>query len=155
MVVLACNSADFGHPYYECFAEQLVTVLAKMDLFDDEVVARAQVGGRYSRLLVDADCVTPFVEPHNTSVYAQYTLQVSNRDAVLARLADAGIPTAVHYPVPLSRQPVFVEAGFRSGDLSVSEQLADRVCSLPMHPYLSDEDQDKVAAAVIAAIAGS
>ena len=134
---------------------QAAVLLAKLDLFDDEVAARARVGDRYSRLLADAGCVTPFIELYNTSVYAQYTLQVSNRDAVLARLADAGIPTAVHYPVPLSRQPVFLAAGFRSIDLSVAERLSDRVFSLPMHPYLSEEDQDKVAAAVIAAVAES
>jgi len=78
---------------------------------------------------------------HVTSVYAQYTVEVPNRDAVQAAMAERSIPTAVHYPRPLHLQPVFAGLGQESGSFPAAEEAAERVISLPMHPYLSDEQQ--------------
>ncbi len=123
---------------------QAAVLLAKLDIFPDEVKARAEIGARYSEKLKDVVSV-PFIEPHNTSVYAQYTIQVDARDAVLAQLKAAGIPTAVHYPVPLNRQPA-LQCGER---FEQSEYVANRVMSLPMHPYFSESDQDRVVEALL------
>ena len=82
----------------------------------------------------------PYIEPHNTSVFAQYTIQVSDRERLVDHLRDAGIPTAVHYPIDLNRQPVFIS----EKQFPVSERTSAAVLSLPMHPYLKQEEQEKV-----------
>ncbi|WP_353252111.1 DegT/DnrJ/EryC1/StrS family aminotransferase [Salinisphaera sp. PC39] len=126
---------------------QAAVLLAKLDIFDDEVAARGRLGARYTELLGDA-VRTPYLAEGNTSVYAQYTVEVDDRDGVRASLEAAGVPTAVHYPVPLNRQPALrVDA-----DVPVAEAAAGRVMSLPMHPYLSEDDQDRVVAALRAAV---
>jgi UDP-2-acetamido-2-deoxy-ribo-hexuluronate aminotransferase len=127
---------------------QAAVVLAKMDIFDDEVAARARVGARYSDLLAGARCVTPWIAPGNTSVYAQYTIQVEDRERVQKALGDAGIPTAVHYPVTLDRQPALAGRCRVAEKLATASGLAERVVSLPMHPYLDEADQVRVAQAV-------
>ena len=127
---------------------QAAVMLAKMELFDEEVIARAQIGARYSELLHGA-VVTPFVSPENTSVYAQYTVQIDNRELVQKKLADIGVPTAVHYPVPLHLQPVFAFLGHGEGSFPVAEAAAKRVMSLPMHPYLTDNELVFIASKVV------
>jgi len=122
---------------------QAAVLLAKMDIFEEEVALREEVGTRYSELFADAgaDVVTPYIESFNTSVYAQYTIQVSDREAVQAKLKEKDIPTAVHYPVPLHMQPAFEDL---ENSFPVAEGLAKRVISLPMHPRLSLEDQKTI-----------
>ncbi|MGH8529913.1 MAG: DegT/DnrJ/EryC1/StrS family aminotransferase [Nevskiales bacterium] len=127
---------------------QCAILLPKLEIFPEEVELRSKIGARYSELLKDV-CVTPYVEPHNLSVYAQYTIQVEQRAAVQAKLQAAGIPTAVHYPVPLHQQPALTAF---AAHCPHSEAAAARVMSLPMHPYLKTEDQDRVVAAVKAAL---
>ncbi|MDX1496247.1 MAG: DegT/DnrJ/EryC1/StrS family aminotransferase [Salinisphaeraceae bacterium] len=127
---------------------QAAALLAKLPIFADEVERRARIGARYSELLKDV-AVTPFVEEHNLSVYAQYTIQVDDRDAVQEALAAENIPTAVHYPVPLNKQQALLD---ESAELPVSDAVAEKVMSLPMHPYLSEDDQDAVVTAVRAVL---
>ncbi|MCP5440623.1 MAG: DegT/DnrJ/EryC1/StrS family aminotransferase [Sedimenticolaceae bacterium] len=127
---------------------QAAVILAKMEIFDDEVAARARIGARYSELLQDSACVTPAIADGYTSVYAQYTLQVDNRDAVRKALQDAGIPSAVYYPITLDQQPALAGRSRISGDLGVAHALQEKVMSLPMHPYLDDATQDQVVAAL-------
>jgi len=122
---------------------QAAILLAKMDVFADEVKAREMIGLRYSGLLGES-VVTPYVAPYNTSVYAQYTVQVEHRDAVQKALKEAGIPTAVHYPVSLNRQPALA----CSERFEQSEYASERVMSLPMHPYLSDGQILEISTAV-------
>ena len=81
---------------------------------------------------------TPYVNSFNTSVYAQYTIQIDNRDKTQEKLKNAGIPTAIHYPIPLHKQPVF--ANYFDCKLPVSELISNKVLSLPMHPYLQDQE---------------
>ncbi len=126
---------------------QAAILLAKMEIFEDEVTARGRVGERYSSLLKKS-VVVPFIAEECTSVYAQYTIQVENRESFLQFMGEAGIPTAVHYPIPLHLQPVFRGYGYKKGDFPVSEKIAERVTSLPMHPYLSEQDQDTIVARV-------
>jgi UDP-2-acetamido-2-deoxy-ribo-hexuluronate aminotransferase len=139
---------------------QAAVLLAKLAIFPDEVERRAAVGARYTELLRvrgagslkdTADgLLTPHVEPHNTSVFAQYTLQADDRDSVIARLKAQDIPTAVHYPIPLNRQGAY--ARFCCPDCTPNaDRAAARVLSLPMHPYLSAEDAERVADAVTSA----
>lgn len=120
---------------------QAAVLLAKMEIFDDEVQSRMEIGERYTQLLKN-HVTTPYVEPFNTSVYAQYTIQVDDRDRLRKKLDEAGVPTAVHYPVPLHKQPAFKD--HENDLLPVAEEISGRVVSLPMHPYLSKENQDRV-----------
>jgi len=127
---------------------QAAVLLAKLEVFADEVEARTRIAARYGELLRDA-VETPYVEPHNTSVYAQYTVQVDKREAAQERLRDEGIPTAVHYPVPLHLQPVFAGLNLQEGRYPVAESAARRVLSLPMHPYLTDAELVRIASRVV------
>lgn len=121
---------------------QAAILLAKLELFEKEILLRQEVAKSYERLLHDAGIgATPHVEPYNTSVYAQYTIRVRNRDSVQAQLKERGIPTAVHYPIPLNKQPAVAD---NSVSLPLGDEVAEQVMSLPMHPYMSLEDQLKV-----------
>lgn len=126
---------------------QAAILLAKLEIFDDEIKARQEIAAYYTKLLRDT-LVTPYIEPFNTSVYAQYTIQVEQRDAMQNKLQQKGIPTAVHYPMPLHKQPVFAK-DYLDLLLPISEQLATTVMSLPMHPYLSPQQIEEVVTAII------
>lgn len=130
---------------------QAAILLPKLEIFPEEVAARARIGARYSDLLKD-HVLTPHIEPFNSSVYAQYTIALDQRDAVAERLQQQGVPTAVHYPVPLHQQPAFAFLGLPEGSFPQAEMAARRVLSLPMHPYLDEATQDRIVAAVIAAL---
>jgi UDP-2-acetamido-2-deoxy-ribo-hexuluronate aminotransferase len=119
---------------------QAAILLAKMDIFDEEIDARHQVADEYTRLLA-ADSGArgpaigvPSMAAGSRSAWAQYTIRIGDRDSVQARLKQAGIPTAVHYPLPLNEQPATAEPGL---DLPETRRAASEVLSLPMHPYLS------------------
>lgn len=127
---------------------QAAILLPKLDLLDEEIRLRNHVAKNYTRMLNQAGInATPFVEEHNTSAWAQYTIRVENREAVQAMLKEAGIPTAVHYPIPLNKQPAVEDT---SSGLTVGDEAARVVMSLPMHPYLSDSDQKLVTEALSA-----
>jgi len=136
---------------------QAAVLLAKLDIFDEEVEARARIGGRYNELLQEAfreerdtprRVTGPWLAPGCTSVYAQYTIEVSDRASVEEGMKARGIPTAVHYPVPLHLQPAFANLGQGPGCFPVSEEAARRVISLPMHPYLTEEQQVRIVRAL-------
>jgi UDP-2-acetamido-2-deoxy-ribo-hexuluronate aminotransferase len=127
---------------------QAAVLLVKLEIFSAEVLARQRIADRYDSLLA-GKIVTPFIESFNRSVYAQYTLLVSNRSAVQQKLKEHGIPTAVHYPIPLNLQPAFKYLKQSEGSFSIAEDIAKRVISLPMSPYLSDADQQRIADAVL------
>lgn len=126
---------------------QAAVLLAKLPHFPAEVAARERIGARYSELL-HGTCIVPETAVGNTHVYAQYTIRVANRDELGAKMKEEGIPTAVYYPKCLHEQPVFAPLGYKWGDFSASERASREVISLPMHPYLTAVDQDKVVAAV-------
>jgi UDP-2-acetamido-2-deoxy-ribo-hexuluronate aminotransferase len=135
---------------------QAAILLAKLELFDGELASRQQIGERYSQCFQAAGvATTPYLVPGNTSVYAQYTIEVENRAAVQEALKDSGIPTAVHYPTLLCQQPALQVCGSRCSGAcatSLAQRASERVMSLPMHPYLSAQDQDQVVVAVTAAL---
>ncbi|WP_440028748.1 DegT/DnrJ/EryC1/StrS family aminotransferase [Chromobacterium amazonense] len=126
---------------------QAAVLLAKLPSFPDEVAARERIGARYSALLQDVARV-PVIQAGNTHVYAQYTIEVDHRDDVQAKLKELGVPTAVHYPIPLHLQPAFAHLGLGEGSFPHAEAAGKRVMSLPMHPFLTEEAQDAIVAAV-------
>jgi UDP-2-acetamido-2-deoxy-ribo-hexuluronate aminotransferase len=126
---------------------QAAVLLAKMPYFQEEVEARGRVGGRYTELLRSA-CSAPEVMAGNTHVYAQYTVRIPNRDTVASKLKERGIPTAVYYPKCLHEQPVFAGCGCKWGDFPEAEKASREVLSLPMHPFLTEPDQDRVVTAL-------
>ena len=126
---------------------QAAVLLAKMRVFDKEVTLRHQVAKRYDELLKNSNCATQYVDKNNTSVYAQYTLVVEDREGLIQHLNANGIPTAVHYPIPLHKQPIFLH-NYHGQDLSISEKIASKVVSIPMHPYLDEATQDKIVSAI-------
>jgi UDP-2-acetamido-2-deoxy-ribo-hexuluronate aminotransferase len=129
---------------------QCAVVLAKFERFDWEIAQRQRIGQRYRDLIANgspSDIRPVTLRTDRTSVFAQYTVLVPNRDALQKRLSEAGIPTAVHYPVPLNEQPAYNH--FCCPDCTpIAQQIAKQVMSLPMSPDLSAEDQEKIVSAL-------
>ena len=135
---------------------QAAILLGKWPNFAKEVEDRGRIGTAYSRKLQAAGITTtPQLAAGNTSVYAQYTVQVKYRAEVQAALKAKGIPTSVHYPTLLSQQPALrcVQSRFsQSWQTPLAQTASELVMSLPMHPWLSDEDQDRVVEALVSAV---
>ena len=126
---------------------QAAILLPKLAILDDEMQARQRIADTYTKLFNEAGLLTtPFIEEHNQSAWAQYTIQVESRSEVQVKLKEQGIPTAVHYPIPLNKQPAVSN---RNTVLPVGDAIAERVMSLPMHPYLKIEAQEKIVAALL------
>ncbi len=132
---------------------QCAVLLAKLERFEWEVERRAAVGRRYDELLQDLGgrLGLIIVRDERSSVYAQYTVRVRDREALQAKLKSHGIPTAVHYPLPLHRQPAYRAYGAEQ-HFPAAEMLADRVMSLPMHPDLDAKTQDAIVAGIRASV---
>jgi UDP-2-acetamido-2-deoxy-ribo-hexuluronate aminotransferase len=137
---------------------QAAILLPKLAVLDEELAQRQRVADTYNTLFgrsglrprtsddnAPTSIVTPHIEPHNTSAWAQYTIQVPNREALQEQLKQAGIPTAVHYPIPLNKQPAVADA---TAQLPVGDTVAQRVMSLPMHPYLDVGSLQQIASSV-------
>ena len=130
---------------------QAAILLAKLEIFDREIELRQSVATRYTEGLKDI-CTVPHVKEHNLSAWAQYSIRHDQRDAIMSQLKDKGIPTAIYYPKPLHLQDAFSDLKYDEGDFPVSEHVSHTVFSLPMHPYLTPEDQDRVIDAVREAV---
>jgi len=127
-------------------------LLAKLEVFDAELIARSEAAARYAALLRDV-LQAPQVMPDRTCVWAQYTVEVEDRDMVQQIMTQQGIPTAVHYPVPLHLQPALASLHLPAGAFPVAERAAQRVLSLPMHPYLAPSDTLAIVSALKTALA--
>lgn len=139
---------------------QAAILLPKLALLDEELKARQRIAEQYGQLLEsvnapfrvianesnNSNIATPYLEPHTTSAWAQYTIQVPYREALQEKLKQAGIPTVVHYPIPLNKQPAVVDA---KAQLPVGDAVAQRVMSLPMHPYLDETDLKTIVQAIL------
>jgi dTDP-4-amino-4,6-dideoxygalactose transaminase len=132
---------------------QAAVLIEKLKIFPDEIAARERVARRYNDLLRDVATV-PEVADGATSVWAQYTLRIPgfDRPAFQATLKSRGVPTAIYYPKPLHRQTAYRHYPTPGNGLPVSERLAAQVISLPMHPYLGEELQDRIVEAVRSAL---
>ncbi|HDG1675013.1 DegT/DnrJ/EryC1/StrS family aminotransferase [Kluyvera cryocrescens] len=125
---------------------QAAILLAKLEIFEDEILLRNQVAAHYTQSLNEAGITdTPFVESYNNSAWAQYTILVKDRTEMQNKLKESGIPTAVHYPIPLNKQPAVEDS---SVTLANGDRIAEEVISLPMHPYLSKTDIQRVVDAI-------
>ena len=127
---------------------QAAILLAKFEIFPDEVIKRGKVGRRYTDNInvMQSTIVTPEIQLNCTTVYAQYSIMVNNREQLITKLNTMNIPTAVHYPMPLHLQQPFYSDQL---NLPVAEDVATKIVSLPMHPYLSSEDVEKVSQALV------
>ena len=147
-----------GHGKYDCVriglngrldTIQAAVLMEKLRIFPEEILARERVARRYSAGLADV-AIVPRLASGSTSVWAQYTIRLASgrRDGLAAALKAQGIPTAVHYPVPLHRQQPYQHFPIALGGAPVSERLAEEVISLPMHAYLDETTQDRIIEAV-------
>jgi len=122
---------------------QAAVLLAKLPYYAREIKMRQDVAKAYTEIL-QANYSTPVVKTQRTSVWAQYTLCVENRDLIQKSFKSEGIPIAVHYPMPLHLQQCFSYLGYKKGDFLVSETMSEKVVSLPMNPFLSAEEITKI-----------
>lgn len=127
---------------------QCAIVLAKLERFEWEVEQRTQIGKRYNQLLA-GKIQTITQRPDRTSVYGQYSVLIDDRAAIQEKLKEAGIPTAVHYPIPLNLQPAFAYLNKPLGSFPVAEEIAKRVMSLPMGADLSETQQRRIVQEVL------
>jgi dTDP-4-amino-4,6-dideoxygalactose transaminase len=137
---------------------QAAVLIEKLKIFPDEMVARERIARRYAAALADV-AIVPSIAHGSSSAWAQYTIRLApgapeRRDALAAALQSQGIPTAVYYRAPLHRQAPYRGFPMADGGARVSERLAEEVISLPMHPYLDEGTQERIIAAVRAALAG-
>lgn len=123
-----------------CDTIQAAILIEKMAIFEEEIQSRQVVANRYAQLLPE-HIRKPFVKSDNLSVFAQYTIEVNNREALQDALQKRGIPTAIHYPLGLHEQPIFKDLYPEEKSYPKTEHAARRVMSLPMHPYLTEEQQ--------------
>ena len=126
---------------------QAAILLEKLAIYGDEIEARNRVAARYTQALHNK-FKTPHVPDGYRSIWAQYTLQAEGRDGVMAALKEEGIPSVVYYPRPLHTQSAYADYPMDPNGLAVSEAAAGNVFSLPMHPYLDEETQDRVISAL-------
>lgn len=140
---------------------QAAILLAKFEIFPEEVERRQLIATRYTdlfsstnieqRIATTEQILCPSVPPEMKSAWAQYSILArdgTHRTELMTRLNKAGIPTAVYYPTPLHLQTAFAYLGYKKGDFPMSEECAERIFSIPMHPYLSEEDQKKIVKAM-------
>lgn len=125
-------------------AIQAAILRVKLKYFKEEIELRQIAADRYGVLLKEIGVDPPYVAPYNISVYAQYTIRVRNREAVIEKLKAFGIPTAVHYPLPVPYQKAFSYLSYKLGDFPESERASEEVLSLPFHPYITIEEQMRV-----------
>jgi len=129
---------------------QAAILLPKLAILDEELERREQVAALYAEKLPRSNVVAlPSIERHNRCAWAQYTIRVPQRETVQSVLKEHGVPTAVHYPLPLASQPAVADA---TATLPHSDAAAASVLSLPMHPYMTANDVERVAAALADAL---
>ena len=127
-------------------AIQAAVLLAKITVFDEELISRNKAAAKYTEVLGKA-VVTPFIPDGYTSCWAQYSILANNsehRTELQAKLKEKSVPTAVYYPKPLHLQDAFVDLNYKVGDFPVAERISHRIFSLPMHPYLNNEDIEMI-----------
>lgn len=121
---------------------QAAILLPKLEILTEEIDQRNSVAKLYTELLnKEGFTTTPSIDPGNVSSWAQYTVRISDRNRIQSQLHQADIPTAVHYPIPLNKQPAVADINAK---LPVGDEIAEQVISLPMHPYITEVDVNRV-----------
>lgn len=128
---------------------QAAILLPKLAILDDEIAARQALANAYDDAFHDHAIRTPTIHQDRICAWAQYTIRVEDRDRVQGQLKQVGVPTSVHYPLALNRQPAVADA---EADLPLGDTAAEEVMSLPMHPYMLAEDRDYLVEKVIDAV---
>ncbi|MBD3789219.1 MAG: DegT/DnrJ/EryC1/StrS family aminotransferase [Campylobacterales bacterium] len=125
---------------------QAAVLNVKLKYYPADLKRRQEAATKYSEKLKvkNEKLVLPFVDEHTTSAWAQYSIRVKDREALQERLKDKGVPTAVHYPMPLHLQACFEYLGYKQGDFPIAERVSQEIMSLPMNPYLRDEEIDYI-----------
>lgn len=120
---------------------QSAVLNVKLKYYSKDLVRRQEIASKYTKALENkSNVVLPHVDEKATSVWAQYSIRVKNRDKIQNKLKEDGIPTAVHYPMPLHLQECFTYLGYKKGDFPISEIVSQEIMSLPMNPYVTDEE---------------
>lgn len=124
---------------------QAAVLNVKLKYYPKDLALRQEVAFKYTKALENKiDLVLPYVDEKSTSAWAQYSVRVKNRDEQQEKLKQVGIPTAVHYPMPLHLQECFEYLGYKKGDFPISETVSEEIMSLPMNPYVTDEEMDYI-----------
>ncbi len=121
---------------------QAAVLKVKLKYFNEEIQKRQEVANRYTQNLKGV--ITPYVEPHNLSVWAQYCIRVENREEYLQKCKKRGVPTGIYYPIPLHLQEVFRYLGYKEGDFPISERVSKDIMALPMSAFVTKEEQDYI-----------
>ncbi len=129
---------------------QCAVVNVKLKHYKDDLAKRQEVAKKYSEELrvKSEELVLPYVDKRATSAWAQYSIRINDegqREKVQAKLKEVGVPTAVHYPMPLHLQECFEYLGYKEGNFPIAEKISKEIMSLPMNPYLSDEEIEYIA----------
>jgi len=124
---------------------QCAVVNVKLKHYEKDLKLRQTVAQKYTQALKNKELTLPYVALDVTSAWAQYSIRVKNRDEVQTKLKEQGIPTAVHYPMPLHLQEAFEYLNYKQGDFPVSEKVSQEIMSLPMNPYVSDDEIEYIA----------
>jgi len=114
----------------------------KLKYYDEEIVTRQEIATYYNQNLKSV--TIPFVEQGNLSVWAQYCIRVKNREKVLEKCLNKGVPTGVYYPIPLHLQEVFAYLGHKEGDFPITEKVSKDIMALPMSAFLTKKEQDYI-----------
>ena len=123
---------------------QCAVVNVKLKHYQKDLILRQEVAQKYNKALASS-IILPLIKKNRTSAFAQYSIRVKNRDGLQKKLKENGIPTAVHYPMPLHLQECFEYLGYKKGDFPIAEKISSEIMSLPMNPYLSDGEIEFVA----------
>ena len=125
-------------------AMQAAILNIKLKYYDKDIQERQRVAKTYTSLLSN-DIIKPIIAPNKTSVWAQYSIRTQNREGIQQKLKEKGIPTAIHYPLPLHLQDCFSYLNYVKGDFPISEKVANEIFSLPMNPYLTTQEIEYIA----------
>ena len=133
---------------------QAAILIEKLKIFEEEIKSRNNVAKQYNQILQNSNLLKcPYIpDDNNRSVWAQYTIRVQERDLVQERLSEIKIPTAIYYPIPLHLQECFDYLNHKKGDFISSEKLSNECLSLPMNPYLNDEEIEFIASSVLSCV---
>jgi UDP-2-acetamido-2-deoxy-ribo-hexuluronate aminotransferase len=128
---------------------QAAVVNVKLKYYKKDFENRNRVAQKYNELLKGSEIILPKIKSDRTTPWAQYSIRVKNRDEVQAKLKEADVPTAVHYPMPLHLQECFAYLRYKKGDFPVAEKVSQEILSLPMNPYLINDEIKYIVGEVI------
>ena len=146
------QSKRYHHSYIGLGARldtiQAAVLNVKLKHYKKDLTLRQEVASKYTKILESKELITPYIAEGATSAFAQYSIRVKNRDVIQQKLKESNIPTAVHYPIPLHLQKCFAYLGYKKGSFPVSEEVSQEILSLPMNPYVSDEEIEYISKAL-------